>query len=293
MAWAKLKEQRIALPLAAIALCATIVGVIAFNYAHAVPDGTAAKVNDSYIPESVIAGAIAEYRIGNNLQDDEMFARALAAQNVTAAGFRLEAIDAKAVDVLVAQRADELGITASDPAIAEGVDRQIDLIRSSFAFDDEDIWQQTLDQYGLTEEALRLRYAQNLIKRAVLEQDVPRRAVEDSRAGEGKGADGLEEHEDAGQPDAGQDSEGQGAEGDPSSGETGEGGGDSDGVQADGAAGANGVESEVSDAEAQEEALWQQDCANYLARMLAKARITYYPMPDGAPYDVDVTGSVE
>lgn len=43
----------------------------------------------------------------------------------------------------------------------------------------------------------------------------------------------------------------------------------------------------VSDAASDE--LWKSDCNAYLAKLLASAKITYYPMPDGATYDVDMS----
>lgn len=33
---------------------------------------------------------------------------------------------------------------------------------------------------------------------------------------------------------------------------------------------------------------WQTDCTNYLAKLLADAKVTYYPVPDGASYAVDL-----
>lgn len=48
----------------------------------------------------------------------------------------------------------------------------------------------------------------------------------------------------------------------------------------------DGLMSAVNTAAGQ--AAWKLDCNSYMAKMLANARITYYPVPKGASYDVDI-----
>lgn len=42
-------------------------------------------------------------------------------------------------------------------------------------------------------------------------------------------------------------------------------------------------------ANASSELIWENDCNTYLASLLANAKITYYPVPDGASYNVDMS----
>lgn len=41
--------------------------------------------------------------------------------------------------------------------------------------------------------------------------------------------------------------------------------------------------------EAAGDAVWESDCNAYLSSLLAAAKITYYPIPDGAAYNIDLT----
>lgn len=41
------------------------------------------------------------------------------------------------------------------------------------------------------------------------------------------------------------------------------------------------------------DSLWSSDCSSYVAKLLAQASVTYYPVPEGAPYNVDLSSSAQ
>jgi hypothetical protein len=155
---------------AAIAVIAAIVSFALYNSGR-VPAGTAAKVNDSYLSEERVAGWIAQYRTAYSLEDDTDFARSLLAQGLTPAAFRQNAINQLALDDLVSGRAAELGITPSE----DEVQTQIDAMKQTMAFNDDEVLEETLAGYGMSVESLRLQYLSNLKRQAVFEADVARR----------------------------------------------------------------------------------------------------------------------
>lgn len=164
--------------IAAIA-CAIVAVVFAALYFTAqVPNDAAAKLNDEYINESEVSSYISQYRSGYSLTDDTAFAQALASQNMTVSSLRINAINQLATTRLINERAAELGVTPSD----DDVQKQLDQAKSSLALNDDSTWQQTLQQYGTTEDQLREQYRTNLAQQAVCEKDVPRREATNSEA---------------------------------------------------------------------------------------------------------------
>lgn len=164
-----------AIVLAVLAIIVAIVfGVLYFT--SRVPGGAAAKLNGSFISESEVTSYIAQYRGSHSLTDDTALAQALASQGLTVAKFRINAIDEIATAQLVNERAKELGISADESQ----VDDHIAQLKSQLAFNDDSIWERTLQQYGMTEDQVREQYRSTLVQQALCEQEVPRRKATDA-----------------------------------------------------------------------------------------------------------------
>lgn len=157
-----------------VAIVAAIVGFALYATSR-VPDGAAAKLNDEYVSETDVNSYINQYRMSHSLTDDTALAQALSSQGMSVAQFRINAIDQIAITKLVNARAEELGITADESK----VDEHISQLKSSLAFNDDSIWERTLQQYGTTEDQLREQYRDSLVQQAVCEQEVPRREAND------------------------------------------------------------------------------------------------------------------
>ena len=159
-----------------VAVAAVAVAVVLPTGGSDAPDGAAAKVNDSYIYEEDVAEWIEQYRITYSLEDDDDFLDALSEDDENAAMFRITVINQLALSLLINQTAEELGVTPSD----EEAQEQIDALKQSLAFGDDDIWTETLESYGMTEEGLLAQYKTNLAEEAICEAVVEYRDPYDS-----------------------------------------------------------------------------------------------------------------
>lgn len=168
------KRERLFASISAVALVVAVVCAILYNGAYVPPDA-AAKVNGTFIGERRVAAWISQYRTANGLAEDSEFSRYLLSQNKNVTTFRQETINQLALDDLVKQRAVELGMTATEEEARE----QLEATKRTLAFDDDTVWADTLDQYGLTEDALLEQYKASLSREAVLEADVERRDASD------------------------------------------------------------------------------------------------------------------
>ena len=160
-----------------IAVVAAAVGFDLWRTA-VVPDDAAAKVGDTYISESEVASSINQYRSSYSLTDDTTYASALAQQGLTPNTFRRQVIDELATSKLVEARAKELGLVPTD----EEVDAQYNTAKSSMSFNSEEVWKQTLEQYGMTESALRDQIRVSLEKQNLYEAEVSRQEASDADA---------------------------------------------------------------------------------------------------------------
>lgn len=345
--------------IAALAVVAAIAG-FALYFNSAVPESAAAKVNDSYIEESDVAAWIAQYRMANSLTDDADFASTLNSMSMNVASFRQSAVNQLALKQLVAKRADELGIVPSD----EEAQEQVEAAKGQFSFNDDGIWADTLDMYGLDEESLKEQYRANLAQKAVCEEDVPRREAteEEVLAYAKRYLAGTTQKHVSRIVFVGDDAEDRAKEcysllwdtvnaGEMSGGkfsEIAKEWSDEEGVQESGGSLAwsgSAVNSEIKEiiadmdagqfsepstideddaveiiycdadytfpsyseftampddvpaeladevAAGASESLWDADCDAYLANMLAAAKITYYPVPDDAAYNVKLSAT--
>ena len=160
---------------AAIAVVAAAVGFWLYSQAG-VPTWAAAKVNDTYISEEDVTSYIAQYRASSSLTNDSDFASALTSQGLNISTFRQNAINQLALQKLVDDKANELGIKISD----EQIQQQVDAAKQSFAFGDDSTWQQTLLSYNMSEEGLYKQYKTNLQQKAINEKVVVQRDAKDS-----------------------------------------------------------------------------------------------------------------
>lgn len=143
-----------------------------------VPDGSAAKVGDAYITENEVAESINQYRATYSLTDNTAFASALAQQSLDANSFRKKIIDEKATALLVDARAKELSVVPTD----DEINAKYDSLKSGMSFGSDEIWQQTLEQYGMTEQGLRDQVRVGLEKQALYEAEVERTDASDADA---------------------------------------------------------------------------------------------------------------
>lgn len=159
---------------AAVLFAATIVG-FGLWFANMVPADAAGKVNDTYIPESDVQSYIQQYCATKSLSDEEALVEALNSQSMTVSNLRNNAIDQLGINVLVNKRAAELGVTPSDDAVQE----QVDGLKSSLAFNDDETWTQTLESYGMTQDQVWQQQKTALAQKAICEKDVAKREATD------------------------------------------------------------------------------------------------------------------
>lgn len=164
--------------LAATAVIAVVVAAVSLvlYFGSLVPADAAAKIDDQYLSEAEVAAWIEQYRLGNGLDDDATFAQTLLNEGENVSTFRQGVVNQIALDMLVEQRASELGISPSDEAIAD----QLAQAKERFSLGDDNVWAETLSSYNLTEEKLLEQYRSNLAQAAVLEAEVSRRDATDA-----------------------------------------------------------------------------------------------------------------
>lgn len=340
-----------------ICLAAATVALAVLTVLSAVPSGAAAKVDGFYIDEAEVEAYAQEFRARYQLTDDADWASYLLSANLNAGTFRQNGINQIAMNELIDRKAAELGVEPTD----EEVQEQVDAMREEVAAGDDDLWADTLELYGTSEERLAAQLYTNLAEQAVYAAEVPVPEATDAQtasyvasakasttdvhtwritftgddqweraqecaerialAGDELDADVFSGFALAYSDDADVEQDGGDA------GWEAEGGSDEYGEIA--ASLADGEVSEPTsidaddcavivyrdasytypDADACEEldlggldatladalraqasdALWASDCDAYLANLLGAAKITYYPLPDGASYDVDIT----
>ena len=145
-----------------VAIAAAVAGFALF-FTNQVPQTAAAKVNDMYLDEADVADYISQYRYSYSLTDDATWASYLLSQNSNPSSYRMTAINQLALNALVIAKAEELGVSPTEDEITA----QLDTMKNSLAFGDDQIWNETLDQMGTTEAQLRNQAKANLATQAV------------------------------------------------------------------------------------------------------------------------------
>lgn len=136
------------------------------------PNGAAAKYDlFSYVEESEVTDYIENYKaqMGYGNASDEDWATFLAAYNLTPERLRISTVDQLVTDKITEKKCSELGITVSDDELSQAVD----YYKNLYAYGNDDTWQQTLSQYGQTEEGFRESQRLSILKQKLAENQVP------------------------------------------------------------------------------------------------------------------------
>ena len=167
-------REKVLVCVAAVLAIVAIAGFVMF--ANATPgDDVAASVNGTAIAEEDVATWIAQYRASYSLSDDDDFADYLNSSSTTVSSVRITAIDQLALNMLILERAEELGVTPTEAEAQE----QLEAVKESMSLGDDEVWAETLEEYALTEEDLLEQYTVNLAQEAICEADVDLRDATD------------------------------------------------------------------------------------------------------------------
>lgn len=169
---ARRSRKRIVLA-ALIALLVVVAAVLGFMlYKGALAPASAAAKYDllSYISEEEVTEYVETYRTQVGCaDDDETWGQFLAAYGMTPELLRAATVRQLIIDDEVAKAAKKAGISVS----SEELDSYVELMKGNLAFGDDTIWEQTLSNYGQTEEGLREAYTRTLLEEKLFEANVP------------------------------------------------------------------------------------------------------------------------
>lgn len=112
-------------------------------------DGVAATVNGEEISEALITQYVADYRTYADLEDDDDWAAWLVEYDYTAEDIREIGIEYYIELTLIAQAAEENGVSVTD----EEVDEAVQEAREYYGLEDDDDWAEALELNGYTEES--------------------------------------------------------------------------------------------------------------------------------------------
>ncbi len=172
------KRRRIAIAVV-LALIVLVIGAFCFLAFKGViaPGDVAAKYDTlSYITEDEVTEYIETYReqMGYSESDDG-WAEFLYAYGMTPELLRQSTIRQLIIDAKIEKLAAKYGLSADE----DEVDEYIQNMKETWAFDSDTIWEETLELYGTTEEALRETYRHSLLENAVCQLEVPVPSVSD------------------------------------------------------------------------------------------------------------------
>lgn len=129
----------------------------------------AATVNGTEILESEVSDYIASYRASYGYESDEDWSTFMTSAGYTTETLREDIINYLAQKLLVRQTAEELGVTVDSAT----VDSQIETIRSTYGYEDDETWTTTLEEAGYTEEQYRSEIEYSLLTENLLTAEVP------------------------------------------------------------------------------------------------------------------------
>ncbi len=160
----------IAAVIAVLLVTACVVGFLFWRGVLA-PSGAAAKYDGmNYITEQEVSDYIADYKKMMNLgdADDETWAIFLANYDLTPERLRISTVQQLVTDAMVRSIAkkDDIEVDSSE------VDAYVQNMKSTTAFGSDDIWNETLEQAGTTEEKVRASYELQLLTQKVYKQEV-------------------------------------------------------------------------------------------------------------------------
>lgn len=137
-----------------------------------VPANASAKYDFcSYITEEQVTDYITTYKeqMGFTSDTDEAWVEFYQTAQTTPELLRTKTIRQLIIDAEVEKRCRQLGIEADESTL----ETFVQTMKYNYAMDDDEIWQQTLEMYGRTEEEVRETYATVLKTKALYEAEVP------------------------------------------------------------------------------------------------------------------------
>ncbi len=164
-------KRIVALVVAAILVIVAAAITWAFAIGAIAPVGAAARYGVfKYVQEQDVTDYIETYKtqMGYGEASDDEWAQFLAAYNLTPERLRLTTVNELLTEAAIQERCDALGITVSE----EEIDASVDTLKQSLAFNDDAIFQQTLEQYGQTLAGLRESYRKQLLQTKLCAQEV-------------------------------------------------------------------------------------------------------------------------
>lgn len=169
----KKSRKKLIAVIVAIVLVLCVGGGVFAAFATGVisPAGAAAKYGlFDYVTEEETTDYIETYKsqMGYGDADDSTWASFLAAYNMTPQRLRASTIDQLVTDKIVQQKCDELGITVEDSEL----DQAITYYKNLYGSGSDSIWQETLSQFGQTEEGFRESTRLSMLKQKLAENQV-------------------------------------------------------------------------------------------------------------------------
>lgn len=161
------KLQQKTLLIAAAAMLALLCA-FACGCASASPDTqVAATVQGEDILEKDVTEYIEKFRSNIQCNEDTNWAAYLAGRDLTSEQFREMTIQEFSSAVIVKHKAEELGITVDDSEVQGKVNE----VRIALLSDSSDeLWNETLEHYGTTQEGMEETYRKALLRQKVLDQ---------------------------------------------------------------------------------------------------------------------------
>ena len=164
-------KRIVALVVAAILVIAAAAITWAFAIGALAPAGAAARYGMfKYIQEQDVTDYIETYKtqMGYGEATDDEWAQFLAAYNLTPERLRLTTLNELLTEAAIQEKCNALGITVSE----EEIDASVETLKQSLAFNDDTIFQNTLEQYGQTMAGLRESYRKQLLQTKLCSQEV-------------------------------------------------------------------------------------------------------------------------
>ena len=160
-----------------VAVFAALAAVIYFFTAPSDETLVAAYVGDTTISEDEIVSYTEEFRESNGYTDDDAWRSYLSSEELDAKTWREEVIAQFANEILIRQKAAELGFTVDEDA----VDEKIEELKEYYGIDegDEEAWAEQLEELGTTEEELRETYEFSNLESQVFSEELPLELAED------------------------------------------------------------------------------------------------------------------
>ncbi len=169
------KRHRVRNTIIIVVIVVVVAAIAAFIWGYATgaiyPASAAAKYGTfDYLSEQDVTDDIMTYKeqMGYGDATDEEWAEFLASFNLTPERLRYSTIVNRLSNVAIEDKCKELGITVSD----EEIDDVVKGFKSLYGFGDDEVWADTLEMYGQTEEGFREVQRLELLKEKLCDEEV-------------------------------------------------------------------------------------------------------------------------